>query len=72
MIEEGALIYVFRNINLIRDGIAEKIGLLLRGMSMFFTTTILAFLVNWKIASSMIVVGPISCLTMSFMARVRA
>ncbi|KAI6170747.1 P glycoprotein 11 [Aphelenchoides bicaudatus] len=56
-------------INCIRDGIAEKIGLLVRGVAMFLTTLFIAFYFNWKITLIMIPVAPLSCLSMSFMAR---
>ncbi|KAH7727055.1 P-glycoprotein [Aphelenchoides avenae] len=57
------------NIDRIRDGIGDKIGLLIRGLSMFLSTQILSFIIDWQIALIMLPVGPLSCLTMSFMAR---
>ena len=59
-----------RNIDKIRDGIGGKIGLLLRGISMYITTFIVAFIIDWLTAFVIFAVGPLSCLTMSFMARV--
>lgn len=62
----------FRQINTIREGIAEKIGLLVRGLSMFAASLVIAFIVNWKIAASMFLCAPFGCMTVSLMARVRA
>ena len=59
-----------RNIDKIRDGIGDKIGLLLRGISMYVTTFVVAFIIDWLTACVIFAVGPLSCLTMSFMARV--
>ncbi|KAI6184505.1 hypothetical protein M3Y97_00603700 [Aphelenchoides bicaudatus] len=53
----------------ISDGIGDKIGLLIRGISMFLTTMIISFVVNWQIALLMVGTGPACCLTMSLMAR---
>lgn len=64
------MLKVFRRINCIKDGIAEKIALLVRGIAMFVTTLILAFYFNWRITLVMLPVAPLSCLSMSFMARV--
>uniref|UniRef100_A0A914C9R2 Uncharacterized protein n=1 Tax=Acrobeloides nanus TaxID=290746 RepID=A0A914C9R2_9BILA len=57
------------NIDKIRDGIGDKIGLLLRGISMYITTFVVAFIIDWLTAFVIFAVGPLSCLTMSFMAR---
>lgn len=59
-----------RRINIIRDGIAEKIGVLVRGLTMFVTTLIVAFYFNWRISLVMLPIAPLSCLSMSLMARV--
>ncbi|KAI6227464.1 hypothetical protein M3Y99_01256800 [Aphelenchoides fujianensis] len=56
-------------INVIREGIAEKLGLLVRGLSMFATSLVIAFIVNWKIAASMFLCAPFGCMTVSLMAR---
>lgn len=44
-------------------------GLLVRGVTMFLTTMIISFVVNWKISLLMVLTGPTCCITMSFMAR---
>jgi ABC-type multidrug transport system fused ATPase/permease subunit len=59
----------FSCIKNIEDGIGDKIGLLIRGISMFITTFAIAFVVNWKISLVMLLIAPICCLNMSFMAR---
>uniref|UniRef100_A0A914E6C6 Uncharacterized protein n=2 Tax=Acrobeloides nanus TaxID=290746 RepID=A0A914E6C6_9BILA len=57
------------NIDKIRDGIGDKIGLLLRGISMYITTFVVAFIIDWLTAFVILAVGPLSCLTMLFMAK---
>ena len=37
---------------------------------MFITTFVVAFIIDWLTACVIFAVGPLSCLTMSFMARV--
>lgn len=59
----------FRNIDVIRDGIGEKIGLVVRGASALIGCCIFSAIVDWK--SFLIIFGsaPICVFLMSFMGR---
>ncbi|KAI6196540.1 hypothetical protein M3Y94_01121600 [Aphelenchoides besseyi] len=57
------------SINQIRDGIGDKIGMMIRGVSMLITTTVMSFLINWRMTMIMIATSPVCCIVMSFMAR---
>ncbi|KIH57613.1 ABC transporter, ATP-binding protein [Ancylostoma duodenale] len=58
------------NMERIREGIGDKLGLLLRGCAMFVASVIIAFIYEWRLALMMLGVAPSTCLIMSFMARV--
>ncbi|RCN42921.1 ABC transporter transmembrane region, partial [Ancylostoma caninum] len=58
------------NMERIREGIGDKLGLLLRGCAMFIASVIIAFIYEWRLALMMLGVAPSTCLIMSFMARV--
>ncbi|KAI6193974.1 hypothetical protein M3Y96_01075800 [Aphelenchoides besseyi] len=47
----------------------DKIGMMIRGVSMLITTTVMSFLINWKMTMIMIATSPVCCIVMSFMAR---
>ncbi|KAK6059986.1 hypothetical protein COOONC_02359 [Cooperia oncophora] len=53
----------------IREGIGDKLGLLLRGCAMFIAAVIIAFIYEWRLALMMLGVVPSTCVIMSFMAR---
>ncbi|VDM38343.1 unnamed protein product [Toxocara canis] len=53
------------NIERIREGIGDKLGLLIRGFAMFTTGMIVAFIVEWRVALLMFPVTPISCFIMA-------
>ncbi|KAL6733659.1 hypothetical protein Aduo_004290 [Ancylostoma duodenale] len=57
------------NMERIREGIGDKLGLLLRGCAMFVASVIIAFIYEWRLALMMLGVAPSTCLIMSFMAR---
>ncbi|KAK0394446.1 hypothetical protein QR680_000741 [Steinernema hermaphroditum] len=57
------------NIDRVRDGIGDKIGLLSRSLTMYITTVVIAFIYDWKMSFMMVGVGPASAILMSFMAR---
>ncbi|VDK34119.1 unnamed protein product [Gongylonema pulchrum] len=59
------------NINKIRDGIGDKVGLIVRNMTMFLTGIIVGFIYNWRVTLVMFGLGPVSAALLSFMARVR-
>ncbi|KAI6234119.1 P glycoprotein 11 [Aphelenchoides fujianensis] len=63
---------LFSGINQIRDGIGDKIGLLTRGLSMFVSTTVMSFWINWRMTLMMVASAPVCCLTMSAMGRLVA
>ncbi|CAD5229829.1 unnamed protein product [Bursaphelenchus okinawaensis] len=58
------------NINMIGDGIGNKFGLLIRGISSFVTIIAISFYFSWKITLTMIGGAPVSCLIISLMARI--
>ncbi|KAK5980003.1 ABC transporter ATP-binding protein [Trichostrongylus colubriformis] len=57
------------NMERIREGIGDKLGLLLRGCAMFIAAVIIAFIYQWRLALMMLGVVPSTCVIMSFMAR---
>ncbi|GMS99753.1 hypothetical protein PENTCL1PPCAC_21928 [Pristionchus entomophagus] len=66
----GALITQLNdNMERIREGVGDKLGLLLRGLSMFVCSLIIAFSIEWRIALFMSALAPAVCTCMSIMAR---
>uniref|UniRef100_A0A1I7YWD3 ABC transporter ATP-binding protein n=1 Tax=Steinernema glaseri TaxID=37863 RepID=A0A1I7YWD3_9BILA len=57
------------NIDRVRDGIGDKIGLLCRSVTMYFTSITIAFIFDWKMTFIMVGVGPASAILMSIMAK---
>ncbi|KJH41504.1 ABC transporter, ATP-binding protein [Dictyocaulus viviparus] len=57
------------NIERIREGVGDKMGLLIRGFSMFIVALIISFSTQWKLALFMSPVAPLSCFCMSVMSR---
>uniref|UniRef100_A0A9J2PQC9 Uncharacterized protein n=1 Tax=Ascaris lumbricoides TaxID=6252 RepID=A0A9J2PQC9_ASCLU len=57
------------NIDKIKDGVGDKIGLILRGVTMFVTCIVIGFIFEWRITLVMIGMGPASAVLMSSMAR---
>ncbi|PIO77339.1 ABC transporter, ATP-binding protein [Teladorsagia circumcincta] len=57
------------NMERIREGIGDKLGLLLRGCAMFIAAVIIAFIYEWRLALMMLGVVPSTCVIMSIMAR---
>ncbi|PAV91938.1 hypothetical protein WR25_21730 [Diploscapter pachys] len=57
------------NIERIREGIGDKLGLLIRGAAMFVSAVIIAFIYQWRLAFMMLGVAPATCIVMSLMAR---
>ncbi|KAF8365582.1 hypothetical protein PRIPAC_83411 [Pristionchus pacificus] len=56
----GALSNQLNNdIERIRDGLSEKIGMLCRSTTLYVTATIIAFIMDWRIALIMVWTGPI-------------
>ncbi|CAJ0959537.1 unnamed protein product, partial [Mesorhabditis belari] len=53
----------------IREGIGDKLGLLLRGAAMFLTGLIIAFVYEWRLALVVTGVAPAMCICTAFMAR---
>ncbi|CAI4233001.1 unnamed protein product [Auanema sp. JU1783] len=60
------------NIERIRDGIGDKVGLIIRGVTLFILTCIVSFSVNWRTTIVAIGMGPIGAMTMGLMARFSA
>ncbi|VDK43441.1 unnamed protein product [Anisakis simplex] len=58
-----------RNIDKIKDGIGDKIGLILRGVIMFITCVVIGLIYEWRITVVLIGMGPVSAALMSSMAR---
>ncbi|GMR39655.1 hypothetical protein PMAYCL1PPCAC_09850, partial [Pristionchus mayeri] len=60
------------NIDRIRDGLGDKISLVVRGLSMFLTALVVSFTFNWKVALVMCAVGPLCAIIMGSMGRFAA
>uniref|UniRef100_A0A914DQ75 Uncharacterized protein n=1 Tax=Acrobeloides nanus TaxID=290746 RepID=A0A914DQ75_9BILA len=56
------------NIDRIREGMGEKLGLLLRGFAMFIAAVIISFIYQWRLALMMLGVAPATCFIMSTMS----
>ncbi|VDK30579.1 unnamed protein product [Gongylonema pulchrum] len=59
----------YSNIERIREGIGDKLGLLVRGFAMFISAIITAFSFQWRLALAMVPVVPISCFIMAQLAQ---
>nr|AAD49436.1 P-glycoprotein [Onchocerca volvulus] len=57
------------NIEKIKDGIGDKVGMILRGVTMFLTCVIIGFIYDWRLTLVMFGTGPISAALLSTMAR---
>ncbi|VDN04600.1 unnamed protein product [Thelazia callipaeda] len=57
------------NIEHLRKGIGDKLGLLIRGIAMFISSQIIAFFFQWRLALVMFPVAPISCFIMAKLAQ---
>nr|QRN45888.1 P-glycoprotein 11.1 [Toxocara canis] len=57
------------NIDKIRDGVGDKVGFILRGVTMFFTCVVIGFIYEWRITLVMVALAPLSALLMSFCSR---
>ncbi|KAF8363918.1 hypothetical protein PRIPAC_90841 [Pristionchus pacificus] len=60
------------NIDRIRDGLGEKISLVVRGLAMFLCALVVSFSFNWKVALVMCGVGPLCAIIMGSMGRFAA
>lgn len=61
----------FSNIERIREGIGDKLGLLVRGFAMFIAALVIAFVYQWRLALVMFPVAPITCFIMAELSQVR-
>uniref|UniRef100_A0A914S606 ABC transmembrane type-1 domain-containing protein n=1 Tax=Parascaris equorum TaxID=6256 RepID=A0A914S606_PAREQ len=57
------------NIDKIKDGVGDKVGLILRGVTMFATCLVIAFAFEWRITLVMIGLAPLSAVLMSLSSR---
>uniref|UniRef100_A0A0N5C7B7 Transferred entry: 7.6.2.2 n=1 Tax=Strongyloides papillosus TaxID=174720 RepID=A0A0N5C7B7_STREA len=57
------------NIDRIKEGLGDKLGLLLRGCFMYLSALIIAFSYEWRLALMMLGVTPLSCFIMSLMSQ---
>ncbi|KAE9548707.1 hypothetical protein FO519_008077 [Halicephalobus sp. NKZ332] len=57
------------NVDRIREGIGEKLGLLLRGFAMLVAAIIVSFIYQWRLSFLMLGVTPASCIVMSFLSQ---
>uniref|UniRef100_A0A0K0EL19 Transferred entry: 7.6.2.2 n=1 Tax=Strongyloides stercoralis TaxID=6248 RepID=A0A0K0EL19_STRER len=57
------------NIDRIKEGLGDKLGLLLRGFFMYLSALIIAFSYEWRLALMMLGVTPLSCFIMSLMSQ---
>ncbi|CAI2356229.1 unnamed protein product [Caenorhabditis sp. 36 PRJEB53466] len=53
----------------IREGIGDKLGVLLRGFAMLIAAIVVAYIYEWRLASMMLGVAPTCCICMSLLAR---
>ncbi|CAJ0606066.1 unnamed protein product [Cylicocyclus nassatus] len=60
------------NIDRIQDGMGDKLGLLIRGFSMFFSSVIACCIISWQITLISLTMGPISAMTMAMLGKVNA
>uniref|UniRef100_A0A915PPB5 Uncharacterized protein n=1 Tax=Setaria digitata TaxID=48799 RepID=A0A915PPB5_9BILA len=52
-----------------QDGIGDKVGMIVRGVTMFLTCLVIGFIYNWRITLVMLGMGPASAALLSIMAR---
>lgn len=64
------MIIFISNIEKIKDGIGDKIGIFFRGLSSFLSALIISFFINWKITLTICMLGPCCVFFMSTMAQV--
>ncbi|KAL3994803.1 ABC transporter transmembrane region family protein [Acanthocheilonema viteae] len=57
------------NIEKIKDGIGDKVGMILRGITMFLISLVIGFIYEWRITLVMLGTGPASAALLSIMAR---
>uniref|UniRef100_A0AC35TX00 ABC transporter, ATP-binding protein n=1 Tax=Rhabditophanes sp. KR3021 TaxID=114890 RepID=A0AC35TX00_9BILA len=57
------------NIERIREGLGDKLGLLIRGAWMFISACIIAFIYEWRLALMMFGITPMTCFVMSMMSQ---
>ncbi|RCN35751.1 multidrug resistance protein 1 domain protein [Ancylostoma caninum] len=60
------------NIARIQDGMGDKLGLLVRGFSMFFSSVIVCCVISWQITLISLTMGPISAMTLALLGKVNA
>ena len=64
------MVFFSSNIDRIKDGIGDKLGLIVCGIVMFLTCTAISLINEWRITLVAVGVAPISAVLMSVMARV--
>uniref|UniRef100_A0A0R3RPU8 ABC transporter, ATP-binding protein n=1 Tax=Elaeophora elaphi TaxID=1147741 RepID=A0A0R3RPU8_9BILA len=57
------------NIEKIKDGIGDKVGMILRGVSLYLTSLVIGFFYEWRVTFVMLAMGPASAALLSFMAQ---
>ena len=62
----------FRNMNLIYQGIGDKLGALIRALTIYGIGMAFSFLYEWRLAVVMVFTGPIIYFCMIIMNRVRS
>lgn len=65
-------LHLLRNIDKIKDGIGDKVGMIVRGITMYVTCLVVGFIYEWRITLVMLGTGPVSAALLSFMAQVKA
>ncbi|GMS96689.1 hypothetical protein PENTCL1PPCAC_18864, partial [Pristionchus entomophagus] len=69
--QAGALITQLNdNLDRIREAVGDKLGLLIRGLSMFVSSLVIAFSIEWRIALFMSALSPLMCASMAAMTRI--
>lgn len=62
--------HCLRNINTIREGIGEKLGSVIRGVSSFFAAITLSFIADWRLALIPLITGPMAIALALLMTKV--
>ncbi|CAB3406640.1 unnamed protein product [Caenorhabditis bovis] len=57
------------NMERIREGIGDKLGILIRGVAMLCAAIVVSYIYEWRLASMMLGVAPVCCVCMSLLAR---
>ena len=60
---------IFRNIERIQEGIGDKLGVLIRGISVLTAAVTISFVYEWRLSLLMLGMTPLSCAIMAFLSK---